>query len=146
MRKDQPRQRPVQDQQKKFVRPWARTVGRVQSPAIADVTINLAATLLRRFGECRLRVCGTSMLPSIKPADSLHVRTVEIEQVAVGDVVLFARDGRLFAHRVVQADANARVVLTRGDAHSHLDPPVAAAMLLGRVEGLLRDGQPVQNF
>jgi hypothetical protein len=136
----------VQDQQKKFVKPWARTAGTVQSRAIADLTTELAGTLLRRFGECRLRVCGTSMLPSIKPADSLLVRAVEFEHIGVGDVVLFGRHGRLFAHRVVQADADAGVVLTRGDAHSHLDPPVAAAMVLGRVEGLLRNGHPVKSF
>jgi hypothetical protein len=126
------------------VKPWARAIGMGRSRAIADLTTELAATLLRRFGECRIRVCGTSMLPSIKPADSLLVRTVDIERIAVGDVVLFAREGRLFAHRVVQTHAEVRVLLTRGDAHTHLDPPVTAAMILGRVEALLRNGQTIR--
>jgi hypothetical protein len=80
------------------------------------------------------------MRPAIRPADILLIRAVEVTRVAVGDVVLFAREGRLFAHRVVETHAAPHVLITRGDAHSHHDPPVAASLLLGRAEGLLRHG------
>jgi hypothetical protein len=83
------------------------------------------------------------MLPAIRPADILLIHAVDIKGVAAGDVVLFAREGRLFAHRVVETRADALVLITRGDAHSHLDAPVTAAQVLGRVDGLLRNGTAV---
>jgi hypothetical protein len=80
------------------------------------------------------------MLPAIRPADILFVRQVDMARVTLGDVVLVAREGRLFAHRVVErvVGANEAVLVTRGDAHSRNDPPVTAPLLLGRVEGLRR--------
>jgi signal peptidase len=104
------------------------------------VAAQLVSTLLERFGECRLRVSGRSMLPAIRPADVLLIRAVESARIAVGDVVLFARGGCLVAHRVVETRAGARVLITRGDANSHHDAPVTASLVVGRVEGLLRDG------
>jgi hypothetical protein len=89
------------------------------------------------------------MLPSIRPADVLHIRSVDIAQVQQHDVVLFEMGRRLFAHRVVQANSRGLepVLITRGDMHSHDDPQVTGAHLLGRVEGQLRNGaliSPVQ--
>jgi signal peptidase I len=117
--------------------------GTSRSSAIADVGTQLVSTLLRRFGECRLRVSGRSMAPAIRPADILLIRAVESTRIAVGDVVLFARAGRLIAHRVVETRPAAHVLLTRGDANSHHDAPVTASQVVGRVEGLLRNGTAV---
>jgi hypothetical protein len=85
------------------------------------------------------------MLPAIRPADILFVRQVDITRVTLGDVVLVGRAGRLFAHRVVEriAGADEPVLITRGDAHSRNDPPVTAALLLGRVEGLRRHDREI---
>jgi signal peptidase I len=110
---------------------------------MADVATQLVSTLLQRFGECRLRVSGRSMFPAIRPADILLIRAVESPRIAVGDVVLFARAGCVIAHRVVETRAGARVLITRGDANSHHDAPVTASRVIGRVEGLLRNGTVV---
>ena len=57
--------------------------------------------VLRTFGSARLRVTGTSMLPSIWPGDILEVRRPGEVKIASGELVLFERGGRFFAHRVV---------------------------------------------
>jgi signal peptidase I len=110
--------------------------------ALDDVAPRLLSQVLNQCGEARIRVSGTSMLPSIRPADVLHIRSVDISDVQPDEVILFEMDRRLFAHRVVRADAHGleRVLITRGDMHSHDDPPVAEAQLRGRVEAQLRDG------
>ena len=110
-----------------------------------QVAPRLASEVLRRFGEARLRVAGTSMLPAIRPADILLVRAVDITSVVLDDVILFEMGQRLFAHRVVDAglDSDPRVLVTRGDMHAHDDPPVTEAHVLGRVEGQLRNGVAV---
>jgi signal peptidase I len=102
----------------------------------------LVSTLLHQVGEARLRVAGTSMLPTIQPSDVLCVRAIDPTQVAVGDIVLVGRHPRLCAHRVVDSiqTPDGPVLITRGDALTHNDPPVTRSLLLGRVEGLLRNG------
>jgi signal peptidase I len=118
----------------------AVTVSRLE-----DVTPRLVSHVLRRCGYARVRVAGTSMLPAIRPADVLLVHAVDVTIVEPDDIILFQAGPRLFAHRVVQAGfrGDQRVLVTRGDSHAHDDPPVAAAQVLGRVEGRLRNGAAV---
>jgi hypothetical protein len=109
----------------------------------ADNTVEgLAAEVLGRFGEVRLRVMGSSMLPSVQPGDVLTIRRCAMSAVESGAIVLFTRDGRLFAHRVV-ARRNTHLV-TRGDALEWQDPPICQDQLLGRVVTLTRNGRQRQ--
>jgi signal peptidase I len=112
---------------------------------LEDVTPRLVSHVLRRCGYARVRVAGTSMLPAIRPADVLLVHAVDVTIVEPDDIILFQAGRRLFAHRVVQAGlrGDQRVLVTRGDSHAHDDPPVAAAHVLGRVEGRWRNGAAV---
>jgi len=95
----------------------------------------LAAELLRTSGTLRLAALGHSMLPTLWPGDVLNVEARSIDQVQVGDVVLFMRENRFFIHRVLQKDNNNSVhrLLTRGDAMPEGDEPVTAEELLGKV-------------
>jgi len=96
----------------------------------------LIAQALRAGEEIRLRVTGTSMIPAIWPGDVLKVSPLTKTSIAEGRIVLFIRDGRLFAHRVV-ARCGPQLI-TRGDAVNDCDPPVSAAELLGVVTGIIR--------
>jgi len=108
---------------------------------IAAAAPALIADVLRRFGDVRLRVSGTSMLPAIRPGDTLSVRGCTIDDVVPGDVVLFTDRQRLFVHRVMRTHARCRVpfVVTKGDALAADDPPVLSSHLLGRVTDVQRD-------
>jgi hypothetical protein len=107
--------------------------------AAEDTVEGLAAEVLDRFGEVRLRVTGSSMLPSVRPGDVLTIRRCVMSAVESGAIVLFTRDGRLFAHRVV-ARRNTHLI-TSGDALEWQDPPVRPDQLLGRVVTLTRNGR-----
>jgi len=98
----------------------------------------LATTLTSRGFVC-LRVHGSSMLPWMRPGDLLMVERVESSQIAVGDVVLFAREARLFVHRVIHRSApGCPLLVTKGDAVDQADAPLSRVELLGRVSSILR--------
>jgi hypothetical protein len=95
-----------------------------------ELKCDLAADVICRFGTLRLRVNGFSMLPSMWPGDIACVSSVDRDAYRLGDVVLYARNGRLFVHRLVEMAGETAV--TRGDALLDRDPPVDRA---GRVRG-----------
>jgi Peptidase S24-like len=88
-----------------------------------------------RSGRVCLRVHGVSMLPWVRPRDIVVVHRTEPKGICRGDLVLFARYGRLFVHRVVEKRdlASHSHLLVKGDSHPEPDAPIQAEELLGRV-------------
>lgn len=86
-----------------------------ESTALGEsARISLFIDLLNRLGEARFRATGSSMLPSVRPGDILTVHQCEMRDARVGDIALFTRDSRLFAHQVVaHSDGN---LVTQGAA------------------------------
>src|SRR4051812_40927341 len=89
----------------------------------------LAAEELSLCGEVRLRVAGSSMLPSVWPGDVLTICRAEARQIMDGDIVLVARSGGLLAHRLI--GKSGRFLVTRGDSLLLNDPLVSENELLG---------------
>ena len=58
----------------------------------------------------------------------------------VGDVILFRRDERLVAHRVValRAEGPVSLVVPKGDGETYLDPAIDAADVLGVIRDVVR--------
>lgn len=104
---------------------------------------DLAAEVLRAFGELRVGVTGSSMLPAIRPADTILVHPCSFDEAELHDIVLFTRQRRLFAHRVVARSAEH--LITQGDGLAGPDHPVTADELLGKVVQVTRRGKPVRH-
>jgi signal peptidase I len=105
-----------------------------------SVKCQLVADAIRSYGGLRLRVTGSSMLPSVFPGDILSIRQSEIAEVCLGDIVLFERDGRLCAHRVldkIQGTGEIYLV-TQGQQLACADPAISARELLGKVTSIER--------
>jgi signal peptidase I len=117
-----------------------------QSDTWITLACRLTEEVVHRFGVVRLRVTGTSMVPSILPGDLVTVRRTSLNEISPGAVVLFTREGGFAVHRVVaKADAfDQSCLLTRGDRLQHNDPPVTSAALLGRIESIERVGRQFQ--
>ena len=100
----------------------------------------LAAGALRSSGTLSAQVTGCSMLPSLWPGDLLLISRREVDQILPGDIVLFARSGRLIIHRVVirTVECESTHLTTRGDAVAAEDLRLAASEVLGRVSFILR--------
>jgi signal peptidase I len=114
--------------------------GLMRKPENARTTLacGLAGDVIRMFGGVRLRVFGTSMVPSILPGDLISVQRTDLSEISPGEIVLYLRDGRLFAHRVVaRAGSHDHPrLITRGDRLSYTDPLVSSLELLGRVTSI----------
>lgn len=113
----------------------------------ATLACGLAGDVVRTFGEVRLRVFGTSMVPFILPGDLISVRRALASEISNGDIVLYAREGRIFVHRVVRcmvshepsfAPEGESFLIARGDRLQHNDPPVSSSELLGKVFSIER--------
>ena len=100
----------------------------------------LVADALRADHSVRIRVTGTSMLPAIWPGAIIQV--ARVSEASIGDVLLFRRGGRLFAHRAV--DRRNGLLVTRGDSIRDCDPPVSSDQLLGRVAAII-DGNGIER-
>ena len=108
------------------------------------VKCGLVAEVARTFGEVRLKVTGTSMLPSMWPGDILTVRRRIVEELSPGQIVLCYRDRGFVAHRLVRKRGD--VLITRGDSLSDEDRPFREDEVLGEVVSILRDGRPIAPY
>jgi Peptidase S24-like len=93
--------------------------------------LELAAEVLAAGGTLRLQALGTSMLPSIWPGDVLSIERKAGGEMVPGDIVLVARDGRFFVHRLIGKLESGWI--TRGDSLPQNDEPVAEDQVLGKV-------------
>jgi signal peptidase I len=87
-------------------------------------------------------ISGNSMRPSIHHGDRALVAH-GCAGVRRGDVVVFRRDGRLVAHRVlhIAAGDGGPTFVTKGDNASQFDPPLSADEIVGRVLAVEREGR-----
>jgi signal peptidase I len=99
---------------------------------------------IRSQGSVCLRVLGGSMTPWIRSGDLVFIKRFDFERVSTGDVILFERDDRFFAHRIIGrrllmpgGKEQARLI-TKGDALDGVDAPVSAAEFLGRATRIHR--------
>jgi hypothetical protein len=109
--------------------------------ALDRVGCELIAESLRAGRSIRMRALGSSMMPALRPGDDLLVNPLTGSIPSRGEIVLFTRDGRLFAHRVVAAGEYH--LITRGDCLDDDDPPVPPSQILGTVASVFRGGREV---
>jgi signal peptidase I len=122
-----------------------------QNNASIRLASGLAEEVVLTFGELRLRVFGTSMVPSILPGDFVSIHRAGLNEISPGEIVLFRQLDRLFVHRVVDrkvmaaaAGAEGPCLITRGDRLRHNDLPVTSSELLGRVISIQRGDRKVE--
>ncbi len=108
-------------------------------PARNVAGAELICETLRTQGHAQFRVHGVSMRPLLCGGDMLTVQRTEMLHVRRGDVVVFARAGGMFAHRVIENQE--QVLITKGDAFPEADKPVTSDELLGRVTAVERNGR-----
>jgi Peptidase S24-like len=106
-----------------------------------DHKIDLATEILNSGGTIRLQAMGTSMLPSLWPSDIVVVESKAGKELVPGDIVLVAREGRFFVHRLIKMYGSHYI--TRGDSVPQNDPPAIASELLGRVSAIHRKSRVI---
>ena len=109
---------------------------------VGALKCRLVADVARTFGQVRLRVTGSSMLPSLWPGDVLTVRRRAMRELRPGEILLWHREGQLWAHRIIRHHHDH--VVTRGDALLHDDAPVWEHEIVGAVVAVMRQRQAVR--
>ena len=71
-----------------------------EAQEVAGVVAELAEETLQSSGRLRLRVVGSSMLPSIWPDDVLVISRRDLSRIRPDEMALFTLHGRLVTHRV----------------------------------------------
>jgi len=114
-------------------------------PGRAALKCELASEALRAFGALHLTATGWSMLPSVRPGDTLMVEPAGLKEVRLGDIVVIRQDGNLVSHRVISVLDNAgeRRIITQGDTSPVTDVPVCESELLGGVSCVVRKGKSI---
>jgi len=94
-------------------------------------------TLLRDYGHAPGVELGDCMEPSIRKDERFLVEKVDASAVKRGDVVVFKRGIKVYAHRVLgKACCCGKIFfITKGDKEERVDYPVSERVFLGRVVG-----------
>ncbi|OGP72718.1 MAG: hypothetical protein A2Y80_10385 [Deltaproteobacteria bacterium RBG_13_58_19] len=92
---------------------------------------------LSRGWSMRCRLLGKSMFPNLRPGDLVQVEPGET--CRLGDIVLVNQGEHWVMHRVVAKSKG--LIITKGDATAHLDPPVTPPEILGRAVSRNRRGK-----
>lgn len=116
-----------------------------------NVSKALVEDVVQSFGEVRVRIVGTSMVPATLPGDLISVRRADLDEIFEGEAVLFVQNGRSFVRRVLGRGERAAAgnpeeprLITQGDRLCHDEPPVSSRELLGLVVSIDRDNRNVE--
>jgi len=103
---------------------------------------DLVTEVVRGAGSASLKVTGLSMLPAIWPGDVLTVRSQSPDLLEPGQIILYHRNGKLTAHRIVRVSGEE--LITQGDCVPSFDQPVQFSEIVGQVAGISRSGRMVK--
>jgi uncharacterized repeat protein (TIGR01451 family) len=87
--------------------------------------------LLRGGNGIRFQARGASMSPAIRDGEIVHVKSVAPAELRKGDIVLVKGEMGFRLHRLVVADAEQDVFITRGDCGQQNDPAVSREEIVG---------------
>lgn len=84
--------------------------------------------------------CGLSMLLTFYRGVEVHVTPIP-ESVCRGDIVVFFRDNKFIAHRVLFFNNDTDTCQTKGDTLFFSDPPIHKEDILGIVDRIRKKGK-----
>lgn len=102
----------------------------IRECANSALFLEIANETLATAGVFRFRASGRSMLPEIQDGEMLHVEPVP-SRLKTGEIVLFNKDGKLKAHRIVGKRREG--FIARGDAGFEADGLVRRDEIIGKV-------------
>lgn len=97
---------------------------------------------LEKSGCLRFRALGGSMFPFIRSGDVLTAKPIPPENLTVGEVLLYHKDGKFFAHRLREKSSN-RLMITRGDNLPFNDHFITPSEVLGTIVMIEREGKKI---
>lgn len=96
---------------------------------------SVAMKVLGEDSDMACLVLGGSMLPFLSHKDLVWLRPVTAAELKFGDIVVFHQDGGRVIHRFMRRKRmdGREVLITKGDAVDHGDPPVLPNQVVAKV-------------
>lgn len=104
--------------------------------------LNLCQEVLGSGSPLRFRALGGSMFPFIRPGDVITAKPIPLENLTVGQVLFFCKDGKFFAHRLKEKRCD-RLMVTRGDNLPFNDHFITPSEVLGKIVMIERKGKKI---
>lgn len=97
----------------------------------SDLFEELVRPMLERGMSVRFQARGASMSPAIRDGEIVEIDPVDVRFVRKGDIVLTKSNSGFRLHRVVVADPQKDIFITRGDCGQENDPSLNGLQILG---------------
>lgn len=83
----------------------------------------------------RIPTVGISMHPMIRAGDIIVVESARVDDISIGDIVLYCLGEKMVAHRVIRrrVENGKMVLVTKGDSCPNFDKPVFPEHVIGKV-------------
>ncbi len=87
---------------------------------------------------------GFSMWPFIRQQEKLIIKKLPIEDLRIGDIILYQANSQMVCHRLIRKVRNREnyLLYARGDNSSNLEP-VTEEMFLGKAIGVIKNRKTV---
>ena len=104
---------------------WVRIVGTAVTIVMLIVLVLVVALNVSFLGYKSTAVITGSMSPAINEGDVVVTKVVPLEELAVGDVIKYHRNGIDIIHRIMDIKVGGEGILitTKGDANQSIDRP-----------------------
>jgi len=108
--------------------------------------LDFADTLLDDNHSLSFTMQGYSMFPALRPGDVGLVEKCTVEDLQVGDIVVFKVNNKLIAHRLINIKIHndTPFYIAKGDKNYHLDKPFKGDALVGKLSSFQRKKQVKQ--
>ena len=75
-------------------------------------------------------IVSNSMQPTIDPGDVIFIKKVNVNDLEVGDVVTFQKEGFIATHRIIEMQEDK--IITQGDNNNLKDDPLDKSSIIGQ--------------
>lgn len=77
------------------------------------------------------------MFPYLRQGDTAVVRSVAGEDLEIGDIIVFSKAERFFAHRIIRKQSP-EILICKGDSMPEIDSPVSMENVYGKIIAIER--------
>ena len=104
-----------------------------------DGNIEVCRVLLKRAlkkgGQFTQKIEGESMLPTLKPGQSITISYADRKGIVLGDVLVFQGALNQVVHRLVETRQEGKntLYITKGDNNLSTDPPIEFSKVVGKI-------------
>lgn len=106
------------------------------------ILLHFSQKIFEKGENLRVQVFGSSMFPLIRSGDIVTVKPMPPENLTVGEVLFYYKDGIFFAHRLKERSSNS-LIITRGDNLPFNDNFITPSEVLGKIVTVERRGKKI---